>query len=150
MAVAAEPWLAPSSKAWTHRCAFRFGSETCLSPSVVWTGDLLACVDGARDAGRWRVGALVPCFGVRSFFPAYKRYASQQNTELHAVSWAVRLAVRLGVRSVTVCSDSKVAIAQGLAVRACNHLQHQQFVLRSLAKMLWVSRVALRLVWVPS
>ena len=89
MALAAEPWIAPSHKAWPHLLAYHFGSESCLNPSSVWAGDLLACVDGARDAGLWRVGALVPFFGVRSFNLPHQKYASQQTTELHAVAWAV-------------------------------------------------------------
>ena len=107
-------------------------------------------MDGARDAGRWQVGALVPFFGVRSFYPPPRRYASQQTTEPHAVAWAVWLAVRLGMSSVTVCSDSEVALAQVLSLRACSHLQHQQAILRSFAKVLWVSGLVVRLVWVPS
>ena len=136
MALAAEPWTAPSHKAWPHLSAYCFGSERCLNPSFVWAGDLLACVDGAHDTGRWRVGALVPFFGVRSFYPPHRKYASQQTTELHAVAWAVRLAVRLGMSSVIVCSDSEVALAQVLSLRACSHLQHQQAILRSLAVFL--------------
>ena len=45
-------------------------------------------------------------------------------TELHAIGWAVKLVVRLGMQSDTVCSDSEVALAQVPALRACNHLQH--------------------------
>ena len=60
---------------------------------------------------------------------------------------AVRLAVRLGLSSVTICSDSEVALAQVLSLRTCSHLQHQQAVLRSLAR---VSGLVVRLVWVPS
>ena len=64
--------------------------------------------------------------------------------------WAVHLAVRLGPSSVTIYSDSEVALAQVLSVRACSHLEHQQASLRSLAKILWVSGLVVRLVWVPS
>ena len=49
-----------------------------------------------------------------------------------------------------ICSDSEVAPAQVLSVRACSHLQHQQAILRSLARILWVSGSVVRLVWVPS
>ena len=73
-----------------------------------------------------------------------------QTTELHAVVWAVRLAVRLGMSFVTVCSDSEVALAQVLSRRACSHLQHPQAILRSLARVLWVSGLVVRFVWVPS
>ena len=64
------------------------------------------------------------------------------------MAWAVQVAVRLGMSSVTVCGDSEVALAQVLSPRAC-HLQHQQAFLRSLARVLWVSGLV-RFVWVPS
>ena len=37
-----------------------------------------------------------------------------------------------------------------LSLRACSHLQHQQAILRPLARILWVSGLVVRLVWVPS
>ena len=87
--------------------------------------------------------------GVRSFYPPPRQYTSRQTTRLHAVAWVVCLAVRLGMSCVTVCSDSEVALAHVLAPRACSHLQHQQAILRSLARVLWVSGLVVRLVWVP-
>ena len=66
------------------------------------------------------------------------------------MAWVVRLAVHLGLSSVTICSDSEVALAHALSVRACSHLHHQQAILRSLARILWVSGLVVRLVWVPS
>ena len=110
-ALAAEAWAAPARRAWPHLTAFNFGTEQCLTASSIWAGDLLACVDGARDAGRWWVGALVPFLGVRSFCPPPRRHESQQTMELHAVAWAVHLAVRLGLSSVTICSDSEPSLS---------------------------------------
>ena len=78
------------------------------------------------------------------------RCASQQTTELRGLAWAVRFAVRTGHKSVTVFSDSEAAIAQVLRLRATSHLTHHQAVLRSLARVLWVSAIVVRLVWVPS
>ena len=71
-------------------------------------------------------------------------------TKLNAVAWVVRLAVRLGMPSVTVCSDSEVALAQVLSLRACSHVQHQQAIVRSLARVFWTLGLVVRLVWVPS
>ena len=149
LALAAKPWAAPSRKAWPHLSAFSFGFEPFLSASSVWAGDLLACMDGARDAGRWLVGALVPFFGARSFYPPPQRYDSQQTSELHAAAWAVQWAVRLGMSFVTVCSDSEVALAQVLSLRARSHLRHEQPILRSLARVPWISGSVVRLVRVP-
>ena len=150
VAVAAEPWQAPGGEAWRQLRALQFETEDRLSRSSLWCGGVVICVDGARDAGCWRVGALVPGVGVRTHVTPPTRFASQQTTELRGVAWAVRFAVRTGHRSVTVCSDSEAAIAQVLRLRATSHLTHHQTVLRSLARVLWVSGIVLRLVWVPS
>ena len=37
-----------------------------------------------------------------------------------------------------------------LRFSVCSHLTHHQAVLRSLARVLWVSGIVVRLVWVPS
>ena len=130
--------------------ALQFGKEDRLTSSSLWIGDVIVCVDGARDAGCWRVGALVPGVGVRTHVAPPARFASQQTTELRGLAWAVRFAVRTGHKSVTVFSDSEAAIAQVLRLRATSHLTHHQAVLRSLARVLWVSGIVVRLVWVPS
>ena len=62
------------------------------------------------------------------------------------MAWAVW--VRLGLSSVTICSDSEVS--QVLSLRAYSHLQHQQAISRSLARIMWVSGLVVGLVWVPS
>ena len=150
MAVAAEPWQAPGGEAWRHLKALQFGKEDRLTSSSLWIGDVIVCVDSARDAGCWRVGALVPGVGVRTHVAPPARFASQQTTELRGLAWAVRFAVRMGHKSVKVFSDSEAAIAQVLRMRATSHLTHHQAVLRSLARVLWVSGILVRLVWVPS
>ena len=149
-AVAAEPWQAPGGEAWRQVKAFQFGKDDRLTSSSIWIGDVIVRVDGARDAGSWRVGALIPGVGVRTHVAPQARFASQQTTELRGLAWAVRFAVRKGHKSVTVCSDSEAAIAQVLHMRATSHLTHHQAVLRSLARVLWISGIVVRLVWVPS
>ena len=96
VAVAAEPWQAPGGEAWRQLRALQFGTEDRLSRSSLWCGGVVICVDGARDAGCWRVGALVPGVGVRTHVTPPARFASQQTTELRGVAWAVRFAVRTG------------------------------------------------------
>ena len=44
----------------------------------------------------------------------------------------------------------EAAIAQVLRLRATSHLTRYQVVLRSLARILWVSGIVVRVVWVPS
>ena len=53
----------------------------------------------------------MPFLGVKFFYTPPRRYASQQTAELHVVAWAVSLVVRLRLSSVTLCSDSEVALA---------------------------------------
>ena len=62
----------------------------------------------------------------------------------------VRLAVRLGMSSITVCGDSEVALAQVLSLRACSPLRHQQAILRLFARVSWTSSLVVRLLSVPS
>ena len=88
---------------------------------------------GRVTAGRGR-----SVLGASPFVPPKHRYVSQQ-TELHAVAWVIRLAVRSGRKSVTIFSDSERALLQALSLRAKSMLEHQQRVLRSLAGMLWNS-----------
>ena len=87
----------------------------------------------------------MPGVGVRTHVTPPARFASQQTTELRGLAWAVRFAVKTGHTSVTVCSNSEAAIARVLRLRATSHL-----ILRSLARVLWVSGIVVRLVWVPS
>ena len=50
--------------------------------------------------------------GVRSVVARRLRAQSQQLVELQSLVWGVRLAARLGYTTVTLVSDSEVAIAQ--------------------------------------
>ena len=55
----------------------------------------------------------------------------------------------LGYTTVTLVSDSEVAIAQFLQVRAKSVLGAQQMVLRGLARHLVCSGLVVRVLWVP-
>ena len=151
-------WEPPLRYAWlcsreARLCAgheFVFEKTIWGTMGLLRIRDVTVCVDGARDAGSSRVGALIPGVGVRTHVAPHARFASQQTTELRGVAWAIRFAVRARHKSVTVFSDSEAAIAQVLRMRATSHLTHHQAVLRSLARVLWVSGIVVRLVWVPS
>ena len=92
MALVAEPWLAGLSGCSLASFAFGPGCN-CSLPMY---GQGIVFVDGAKNNGVWRVGALAPFRGVRVSHPPFCPFASQQTTELHVIAWAVRLAVRLG------------------------------------------------------
>ena len=74
---------------------------------------------------------------------------SQQLVELRSLVWGVCLAARLGCTTVTLVSDSEVAIAQLLKGCAKSVLSAQQSVLRGLARRLVWSGLMVRVLWVP-
>ena len=95
-------------------------------------------------------GRLLRVPGVRSYIARRLRAQSQQLVELQSLFWGVRLAVALGYTTVTLVSDSEVAIAQFLQVRAKSVLGAEQTVLRGLARRLVCSGLVVRVLWVPS
>ena len=60
------------------------------------------------------------------------------------------MAARLGYTTVTLVSNSEVAIAQLLKVRAKSALSARQSILRGLARRLVCSGLVVRVLWVPS
>ena len=85
----------------------------------------------------WRPGrgVLVPSLGLWIFRPLSMGFASQQTTELHAIAWVVRLVNMAGRSSLTVLSDSKVAIAQVLHLCTQGRFSQRHYLLRSLARV---------------
>ena len=73
---------------------------------------------------------------MRSMVACQLKSQSQQLVELQSRAWGVRLASRLGCTTVTLVSDSEVAIAQLVKVRAKRVLGAQQSLLRGLARRL--------------
>ena len=92
----------------------------------------------------------MPFVGVRTFHPPHRQFASQQTTELHAIAWGIWLAIQLHRRSITILNDGEAAIAQVLRVRAKSCLRHKQYVSCSIVRILWVSRLVVRLARVTS
>ena len=86
---------------------------------------------------------------MRSVVARGLRAHSQQLVELQSLAWGVRLVLRMGYTTVTLVSDSKVAIAQLLKVRAKSVLGAQQSVLRGLARRLVGFGLVVRVLWVP-
>jgi hypothetical protein len=123
------------------------------SPDVLDLPMLL--VDGGPD-GRcpgggynWRAGLFSPDLGTRTQLvgPSGK---NQQVIELLALIYAIKLAIHRGWPFVVLGSDSEVALAQVLRLRAGIGLKLQQRLLRGLVGLLTKSPVTLLLVWVPS
>ena len=135
--VAAEPWRAPVARIQTMCMELGLQRDAPVLLGWWWEGPgLVLFVDGAHDGPSWRMGGFSEFLGVRSYIARRLRAQSQQLVELQSLFWGVRLAVALGYATVTLVSDSEVAIAQFLQVRAKSVLGAQQTVLRGLARSL--------------
>ena len=92
--------------------------DSCLWGSTVgpwWDGPgLVLFVDGACHGPVWHIEGFSAQLGVWSVEASGPEKEIQQLVELHAVSWAVRLAVSLRYRVVTLLSDAEVAECQFL------------------------------------
>ena len=95
------------------------------------------------------MGGFSEFLGVRSVVARRLRAQSRQLVELQSVAWGVRLATRPGYATVTLVSDSDVAHALILQVRAKNVLSAQQSVLRGLTRRLVCSGLVVRILRVP-
>ena len=81
-------------------------------------------MDAAWDLCRYRVGGLIPGLGARTWLPR-AQVTNQQQAELEGLAWAVRLAVVLGWRSVTIVTDSTAVGHQTVGLRAKTWLGRQ-------------------------
>ena len=149
--VAAEPWRAPVARIQTMCMELGLQRDAPVPLGRWWEGPgLVLFVDGAHDGPSWRMGGFSEFLGVRSYVARRLRAQSKQLVELQSLCWGVRLAVALGYATATLVSDSEVAIAHFLQVRAKSVLGAQQTVLRGLARSLVCSGIVVRVLWVPS
>ena len=148
--VAAELWRAPVARVQTMCMELGLQRATPVLLGRWREGPgLVLFVDGAHDGPSWRMRGFWEFLGIRSYVARRLRAQSQQLVELHSLAWGVRLAVALGYTTVTLVSDSEVAIAQFLQVRAKSVLGAQQSVLRGLARRLVCSGLVVRVLCVP-
>ena len=149
--VAAKPWRAPVAR--VQSMCMKLGLQRA-APVLLgrwWEGPVLVFfVDGAHDGPSWRMGGFSEFLGVRSTLARRLRAQSRQLVDLQSLAWGVRLAARLGYTTVTLVSDSEVAMAQFLQVSAKSVSVAQQAVLRWLAHRLVCSGIVVRVLWVPS
>ena len=125
----------------------------CLQERQAVLDDLFGAVifvDAAKDGTCYRVGGVLPTVPAVRTWVCPDGPCNQQVAELMGVAWAVRLAVRLGWRLVTVFADSLVGIAQVRGLRASSGLRTQLRVLRALTWVLHNTGILVKLVWVPS
>ena len=149
--VAAEPWRVPVARVQTMCMELGLQRAAPVLLGRWWEGaGLVLFVDGAHDGPSWRVGGFSIFPGVRSDVARRLRAQSQQLVVLQSLVWGTRLAVCLRYTTVTLVSDSEVAIAQLLHVTAKSVLGAQQSVLRELARRLVCSGLVVRVLWVPS
>ena len=149
--MAAEPWCAPVPRVQTLCLELGLGRDDGALVGDWWNGPALVLfVDGAHDGLHWRMGGFTEQVRVRSEVAERLRSQSQQLVELHISAWGVRLVSRLGYTTVTLSSDSEVAIAELLTVRAKSALSAQQKVLRGLVRTLMLWGLVVWVLWVPS
>ena len=116
-----------------------------------WEGlGLVLFVAGAHDGPSWRMGGFSEFLGVRSAVATRLSPQSQQLVELQSLVWGVRLAALLSYATVTLVSDSEVAIVQLLKVRPKSVLNALQSLLRGMARRLGCSGIVVRVPWVPT
>ena len=150
-AMSAEPWRAPVAGVQTLCLDLGMHRTDQMLLGRWWEGPgLVLFVDGAHGGLSWRMGGFSDFLGVRSVVPRRVRSQSKRLVELQSLVWRVRLAPRLGYTTVTLVSDSEVAIAQQLTVRSKSVLDAQQSVLRGLARRPVCLGIVVRVLWVPT
>ena len=107
-------------------------------------------VDAAKDLRRYRVGGVLPSMHAVRTWLCPEGPCDQQVAELMGIAWSVRLAVRMGWKSVTIFADSMVGISQTLGLRAASYLCTQLRVLCALTWVLHNSGLVAKLIWGPS
>ena len=107
------------------------------------------CVDAAWDLFSYRVGGFSPQVGARAWVVPVARH-TQQTAELAGLCWGVRMALRLRWDCVLLVTDSEVASAQLVQLKASTWLKIQHAMLRSVSRRLCASRLQVYVVWCPS
>ena len=107
-----EPWTPIGTLRWSLKCAL--GRLVTLGRHAFAT----MFVDAALDVFRYRARLFMPGkHKVRSVVIPPSRH-TQQSAELWGLCWAVRLAKRLGWRFLVLVTDSHIAGAQMVSLRA--------------------------------
>ena len=125
----------------------------CLQERQATPSDFLGnmvFVDAAKDVRRYRVGGVLPFLHAVRTWLCPEGPCNQQVAELMGIAWAIRLAVRLGWKTVRIFADSLVGISQTVRLRAASYLKTQLRVLRALTWVLHNSGLIAKLIWVPS
>ena len=141
---AMEPWHPPSSVRWSLQCALH--RPVALGRHAFAT----MFVDAALDVFRYRAGMFLPGrHEVRSVVIPPCRH-TQQSAELWGLCWAVREAKRRGWRFLVLVTDSQVAGAQMVSLRARTWLHRQNKLLRSTVIRLTQCGLVVGVHWVSS
>ena len=106
-------------------------------------------MDGAWDLFLYRVGGFSPQVGARSLVVPVARH-TQQTAELAGLCWGVRLPLRLRWDCLLLVTDSEVASAQLVQLKASTCSKIRYAMLRSMWRRLCVSRLQVYVVWCPS
>ena len=141
---AMEPWSPLGTLNWSLKCALD------RLPTLGRHAFATMFVDAALDVFRYRAGMLMPGkHEVRSVVIPPSRH-TQQSAELWGLCWAVRLAKRLGWRFSVLVTDSQVAGAQMVTLRARTWPHRQNRLLRSIIIRLTKCGMVVGLHWVST
>ena len=141
---AVEPWSPPGTLRWSLKCAL--DRPVALGRHAFAT----MFVDAALDVFRYRAGIFMPGkHEVRSVVIPPSRH-TQHSAELWGLCWAVRLAKRLGWRFLVLVTDSQVAGAEMVMLRARTWLRRQSKLLRSTVIRMTQRGMVVGLHWVPT
>ena len=146
LCLCAEPYRAlPSER------ARQFFSLSCSPVPELFQrlGPWCGCVDAAWVLFSYRVGGFSPQVGARSWVVPVARH-TQQTAELAGLCWGVRMAFRLRWDCLLLVTDSEVASAQLVQLKASTPLKIQHAMLRSVSRRLCASRLQVYVVWCPS
>ena len=97
----------------------------------------------------YRVGAFSPFLGAQSWVVLGVKH-TQQSAELAGLCWAMRLALRLQLDSLLLVTDSEVAPASLVGLKASTCLKVQHGMLRAVSRRLCLSRLQVHICCCPS
>ena len=142
----AEPWRALP---WERARQFISLSRSPVPEPFQRLGPWCGCVDAAWDLFSYRVGEFSPQVGAGSWVVPVARH-TQQTAELAGLCWGVRMALRLRWDCLLLVTDSEVASAQLVQLKASTWLKNQHAMLRSVSRRLCASTLQVYVVWCPS
>ena len=141
---ATELWSPPDTLRWSLKCAMGRPVNLCRHAFTTMF------VDGALDVLRYRAGLFMPGTHEVRYVIIPPSGHTQQSAELWGLSWAVRLAKRSGWRFLVLVTDSQVAGAEMVSLRARTWLHRQNRLLRATVIRMTQCGLVVGLYWIST